>query len=158
MSQAVAPIPAIRSPKPWAVAGDYALILYPFIRGQSAKGIGLSDLQWKEYGRILRAIHDATLPDAVLRLIPCESFVSGWAAGVRRMQTSFEACDDLDRHVREFVAVWKHWSDQIRQIVERTEELGRRLRGRPGEFVLCHTDPHRGNLLLDADGRVFLVD
>ncbi len=27
VSQVVAPIPAIRSPKPWAVAGDYALIV-----------------------------------------------------------------------------------------------------------------------------------
>ena len=158
VTQVVAPLPPVSSPKPWVVVEDYALILYPFIAGQSAKGLVLTDARWEEFGRILRAVHDAPLPDDVLRLVSRESFVSTWAAGVRRVQARIDTGRDQDRHGRELAAIWKERDAQIRQIVERTEVLGRRLRDRAHDYVLCHTDPHRGNLLLDRDRGVFLVD
>lgn len=158
VAQVVAPIPAIGGEQAWGTVADYALILYPFIPGRSAKELGLSDPQWVEHGAILRAIHGARLPDDVLRQVPRETFVPTWTRGVRRLQAAIEASDDPDRHARELAALWKEKRDQIAHIAERAEELGRRLQGRHFELVLCHTDPHTNNILLDAEGRLFVVD
>src|SRR5207248_1414978 len=99
--------------------------------------IGLSDPQWVEYGAILRAIHSARLPDEVLSRIPRESFVSTWIQGTRRLQAEIERGDDGDPLARELAVVWKERRDQISGLVERAEELGRVLRDRPGDLVLC---------------------
>ena len=158
VARVIAPIPPVSSAHPWAVVEDYALILYPFIRGQNAKGLVLTDPQWAEFGRILQAVHAARLPEAVLHLVSRETFVSAWAAGVRRVQTRIDASAGRDQQCRALAAVWRERDARIKQILERTDALGRRLRGRAFDFVQCHTDPHRANLLLDRVGRLFLVD
>src|SRR5258708_1007433 len=34
----------------WCSVDTYSVIVYPFIRGQNAKIVGLSDSQWREFG------------------------------------------------------------------------------------------------------------
>src|SRR5439155_22736081 len=130
----VAPIPAICGEKPWGTIDDFTLILYPFIPIRTAMELGLSDPQWVEYGAILRAIHCARLPDEVLRQVPRETFESAWVRGVRRLQAAIEQSDG-DPLARELATFWKERRDQITRIVERAEELGRRLHDRPFEYV-----------------------
>ena len=36
---------------------DYSIVLYPFLRGESAMVVGLSDDQWREFGSTLREVH-----------------------------------------------------------------------------------------------------
>ncbi len=43
-------------------------------------------------------------------------------------------------------------------MLDRTERFALGLRAAGPPFVLCHTDLHAGNLLLAADGRMFIVD
>ncbi len=43
-------------------------------------------------------------------------------------------------------------------LLDRAEDLGRRLARAAPPFVLCHADIHTANVLLDADGRVWFVD
>jgi hypothetical protein len=57
----------------------------------------------------------------------------------------------LDQFVRER-------RDEIRRSVQRAEELGREFRRRPAGFVLCHGDVHIANVLIDAVGRLLIVD
>src|SRR5690606_38372656 len=59
---------------------------------------------------------------------------------------------------RELAAFWQTRRDEIRRIVERTEALGRMLQHQPPEFVLCHSDIHTANILLDARGELHIVD
>ncbi len=48
--------------------------------------------------------------------------------------------------------------DEIRFVIERAEVLGKTLQSQPLEWVLCHTDIHAGNLLLEANGALHLTD
>jgi spectinomycin phosphotransferase len=158
VARVVAPIPPASGTTPWATVDDYTVVLYPFIEGRNGMEQGLSDPQWVEYGAILRAIHRARLPDELLGRVLRETFVSTWARGVRRLQDKVGRIEAPDPHARELAGFWKEKRDEIERIVARTEDLGRLLRARPFEPVLCHTDPHTGNLLIDADGRLFVVD
>src|SRR4051794_30794337 len=49
---------------------DAVVILYPFIRGTNAKGVGLSDDQWRTFGSTLRAVHDSGLHDRFRDQLP----------------------------------------------------------------------------------------
>ena len=147
-----------RGEPPWGIVDDYALIVYPFIQRRSAMELGLTDRQRIEFGAILRAIHRTSLPEAVRRLVPRESFVSAWVHGVRQLQHVIEQSNDRAPHARALAAVWKEKRSQITHIVERAEALGRRLQAQHCELVLCHTDPHTNNVLIDSDGRLLLVD
>ncbi|MEJ2710858.1 MAG: phosphotransferase, partial [Anaerolineales bacterium] len=47
---------------------------------------------------------------------------------------------------------------EILDLVERTERLAQALRTRSPEFVLCHSDIHAGNILIDVNGNFYIVD
>jgi spectinomycin phosphotransferase len=57
-------------------------------------------------------------------------------------------------------AIWCRERDRIHAALARAEGLGRGLRARPFEFVLCHADIHAGNVLVTPgeDRTVHLVD
>ncbi|HEX5414727.1 MAG TPA: aminoglycoside phosphotransferase family protein [Chloroflexota bacterium] len=157
-SRVVAPLAPTRGEQPWATVADYAVLLYPFIPGGNAMQLGLTDPQWVEYGAALRQIHSVRLSDDLRRRVPRETFVPAWSLGVRRLQATIEQLDQRDRHVRETTAVWREKREQITRIVARAEELGRRLQACHGEFVVCHTDIHLANVLVDPAGRLHVVD
>jgi spectinomycin phosphotransferase len=154
----VAPLAPTRGEPPWATLADYAVLLYPFIPGATAMELGLTGLQWVEYGAVLRQIHAVRLSDDLRRRVPRETFVPAWSQGVRQLQETMQRLDRKDRHVRELAATWQDRRDQITRIVERAEALGRRLRTRHGAFVVCHTDIHLNNVLVDLAGHLHVVD
>jgi spectinomycin phosphotransferase len=154
----VAPLPPTRGEQPWATVAGYAVLLYPFIPGATAMELGLTDPQWVEYGAALKRIHSARLSDDLRRRVPREDFVPHWSRGVRQLQATIEQLDRRDRHVRELAAIWREKRDRIARIVARAEELGRLLQTRRGEFVVCHTDLHLANVLVDRAGRLHVVD
>jgi spectinomycin phosphotransferase len=43
-------------------------------------------------------------------------------------------------------------------IVDRADQLGRVLQHKSMNFVLCHADIHTANLLIDDQGKLFIVD
>lgn len=158
VTQVVAPLAPTRGEQPWATVDDYAVLLYPFIPGATAMQLGLSNAQWIEYGAVLKQIHSVRLPADLQQRVPRESFVPGWSRGVRQLQSKIEQLDPRDRYDRELAAIWQEHRNQITEIVERAEALGRRLRNRHGELVLCHTDIHLANVLVDLAGHLHVVD
>lgn len=158
VGQVVAPLAPTRGDQPWAALADYAVLLYPFIPGTTAMQLGLTEPQWVEYGALLRQIHAVRLPDDLRRRVPRETFIPNWSRGARQLQATIERLDQRDRYARELAAIWREKRDQINRIVERAEALGRRLRARPADLVLCHTDIHLNNVLVDPSGRLHVVD
>jgi spectinomycin phosphotransferase len=154
----VAPLAPTRGDRPWATLADYAVLLYPFISGATAMELGLTRPQWVEYGVVLRQIHAVRLSDDLRQQVPRETFVPAWSRGVRQLQATIEQLGKHDHHLRELAAIWRDKRDQITQIVERAEALGRRLRTRHGAFVVCHTDIHLNNVLVDRAGHLHVVD
>src|SRR5262249_6620329 len=48
--------------------------------------------------------------------------------------------------------------DEIAELVERADQLGRALLARSPDYVLSHSDLHANNVLIDADSALYLVD
>lgn len=143
----------------------YALILYPYIEGKNGYEQAMDEDQWRAFGRALKAVHATRLPADLSRRIAREDYGSGGRVQVRQFMAQVEhgapveqAAPFADPVAERLAAFMRAHRDVIGRMVERGEALGRGLRRRALDFVLCHADVHPGNILLAADGRIFLVD
>lgn len=157
IAEVVAPLPTLNGAL-WASLGEYNLILYPFIDGQSGMTVGLSDAQWITFGKILRRIHSTSLPPELAAQVRRETFVPQWAQLTRRFQAEVLTQRYESPHARELAAFWREKHAEIERILNRAEALGRLLQQRPLEYVLCHADIHTANVLVDPDGGLHIVD
>ena len=159
IEQAVAPLPTLDG-NLWAELEPFALILYPFIDGQSGMEVGLSEAQWIELGKLLRKMHTIRLPDELAAQVRREDFLPAprWIHIVK----GFDAKIPITRYEhpleQELAAFWMERAGEIRQIVARTEELGRILQNRSLDFVLCHADIHTANVLVTEQSWLHIVD
>jgi spectinomycin phosphotransferase len=159
IEQVVAPLPT-RAPPAWGIVGDLSALLYPYVPGRSGLDGGLTAAQWVELGATLGQIHAIEIPTELAARLPREQFVPNprWIDPLRavlagRHRNSDQ--DDIARETDDFLAARR---DEIVVLLERTEALGARLRRRPHQRVLCHSDIHLGNVQVDTRGRVHVVD
>jgi spectinomycin phosphotransferase len=157
LEQVVAPAPATDG-ELWKSVDGFNLILYPFVEGEPGMDVGLSDSQWVEYGQILRHIHSTGLPPEILANMKLETFHPKWSGVVQEIQALVESRKFDDPYEKELAAFWTERINEIGSLLKRAEELGKMLRAKPQEFVLCHADIHTANVLLTPDQQMFVVD
>ena len=133
-------------------------VLYPFVEGGSAMVTGLSDDQWREFGRTLRAVHASGLGGRLRGRLPVETFSLPPAATVRRLLTMVGETEFEGAAAARLAGFWRGRAGQILRMVDRAEALGEALRSRLFEFVLCHADIHAANVLVYDAGRIRLID
>ena len=157
LNNVVAPIPA-QSGRLYALLEDYALMLYPYIQGESEWNMTLTAAQWRDWGAIMRLIHDAPVPAELAEHVPREVFAVKWLDKIDRVE------DILTRgayagEVADAVArIWQAKSDVIDLARRRYLSLGRRMEERSTDFVLCHADIHTANIIIDDAGEIHIVD
>lgn len=147
-----------RSGALWQHCADRGIVLYPFIQGENAMDAGLTASQWREFGATLRAIHDSGLAGQFRDQLPAETFAIPSAAVVREALAALDDARFESPATAAFAAFWQEKGGQIAAMLERAEELGRRLQDRPFELVLCHADIHAANILVGEDGAIHLID
>jgi spectinomycin phosphotransferase len=160
-------IPNLLPPRParsgalWIpIPGDpaYSATLAPFVAGDSAMVTGLTDEQWRTFGRALRALHDSGLGRQLRGLLSVDDFTLPSAALVRQL-LGLTATTTFERPIlADFAAFWQERAGQIIGMLTRAERLGRALQGRPWEMVLCHADIHAANILVGHEGEIYLID
>ena len=141
----------------WCRLGDFAAILYPFVPGENAMDAGLDDGQWRTFGATLRAVHDSGLHGRFRDRLAAETFALPSAAVAREVGAVVEAGGFAGAAAR-FAAAWRDHAARIEWVLARAGALGRELAARSWDPVLCHADIHAANLLVGADGRIYLVD
>src|SRR5215472_10652290 len=72
ITSVVAPVPT-KSNALWTRAGDWAVIVHPFIDGDTSL-TGMTDEQWKEVGTIFKRIHQVMLPPLGFESLRKETF------------------------------------------------------------------------------------
>jgi spectinomycin phosphotransferase len=153
----LSPIPT-RSSGVWEPLGALSLVLYPFVAGTSAMAVGMSDAQWRSFGRTLRLVHDSSVAPRFSDRLPVETFTLPSAVSVRLLLSRAhdrEAGSSVGDRLAHFL---RHSGPKILAMLDRAEELGATLRSRPFELVLCHGDIHAANILVEEAGPVHLVD
>ena len=136
----------------------FSLVLYPFIEGQNGMAAGLTTAQWADFGRALRRIHETRLPAPLLSEVRRETFQPAWGGMVRGLQDIVAGDGFQDPAARALADFWSHRAGEIARVVDRCEALGRALHEKQLPPRLCHTDIHTANLLVDARGRLHIVD
>jgi spectinomycin phosphotransferase len=159
MEQVVAPLPTTAQQLSVNVE-DFTLILYPFVDGDNAANSAMSDSHWIEYGAVLKKLHSTTLTPELLALLPTETFIPNiqWNSVVKKLLATVKTQQYDNPIAKEAAAFWTQKYDEIAKITARAEELGRLLQKRSLDFVLCHADIHRYNLMIDKERRLFVVD
>lgn len=157
--EAVAPLPTITE-RQWGEVDGHAALLYPFIAGEGHFSMTLTPAEWYDFGSILRRIHDAPVDSDLADTLPRETFTPNarYSDAIHQIHALMGDRKFDNAYDRQFAAFWLANQDVISRVHERAGAIGRMLIARAPDFVLCHADIHKGNLLREPDGRLHVVD
>lgn len=153
IQEIVPPIKTVHG-KSAAYINDFTLTVFPFINGQDGFRHPLSDLQWMILGRTLRKIHDIDVPQLIQNQIRQEDFSPKWRNAVRSLYARLKA--PLPTQMYRFL---KENQDTIDKLIHRAEILSQKIQKEElSQFVLCHADLHGGNVLIDENDSLYIID
>lgn len=135
----------------------FTLIVAPFVEGQNGFCQDLSNDQWVRLGQVLKKIHDIDVPDYIQALIRKETYTSKWRAAVQKLLVQIELDPPKDEIALKLVAFIKKHKAKIERLIVEAEQLSHKL-DRSAKLVLCHSDIHGGNVLIDKKGDFYIVD
>ncbi len=144
--------------KPILHIEDYTLIVYPFIEGQDAFSHTLTNDQWITLGKVLRQVHEFALPPLVHSQIRRETYSPKWREAVRSLYSHLKSAQRGDETTLKLAAFMEQHSPEIHRLVDRAERLCETIRHQSPKLVLCHSDIHGGNVLVDRKGIIYIVD
>jgi spectinomycin phosphotransferase len=142
----------------YAPLGDFKLILYPFVEGRDGYVVKLSERHWRELGATLKRLHTTVMPPALKRHIQQETYTPQWRATVRTFLERIESETYADPIASELAAFLQARRDELLALVARTERLALMLQAQPPQLVLCHSDIHAGNILIEVNESLYIVD
>lgn len=157
IKQIIVPI-STKNQKLWANLDSYILTLYPFIEGKDGFEVTLTNPQWIELGTVLKRIHMTKVPSELKESLPKESYSAKWRESVKTLLKRIETETFNEPTAIKLADLMKSKKEEIELIVERAEKLGSELQNQNLEFVLCHGDIHAGNILIDKNGAIYIVD
>jgi len=155
-----------RTGQPWSERERCRLSVVPWVSGARALEGQMSAAHWTAYGTLLANVHATVVTEALARSLPREDHTHEQAASAARTldrslrltaQEPAAAGCAVDSLVRDLAQAWLT-ADHVSTLLEQADSLGRQLQARPAVSVVCHGDPHLGNVLVGPDDHVWLVD
>lgn len=157
IKQIIAPL-ATKTGQLCSSLDSFKLILYPFIEGRNGYEIKLSERHWRDFGTALKRLHIAALPPSLSKRIERETYSPRWREIVKAFLGRVESNAFQDLVAVELAAFLNAKRNEILDLVGRAERLAQALQLRPQDFVLCHSDIHAGNILVDMNDALYIVD
>ncbi len=135
---------------------NHTLTVYPFIDGQNGFCCHLTEGQWVTLGQVLKQLHELDVPLSIRGEIRKEDYSPKW----RKMVRSLDVCGDLvgDEVAVKLKEFMKEHRAIIHRLVDRAESLSQMIQKQSLDYVLCHSDIHGGNVLIDEKGTIYIVD
>jgi Putative homoserine kinase type II (protein kinase fold) len=137
---------------------DFTLIVYPFVEGQDGFNRNLTDDQWIILGKALRQVHEVDVPEPIQNQIRKETYSPKWREAVRSFYIHIEGEPMADETALKLQKFMRKNILAIRRLVDRAESLAEKLQNGSPKFVLCHSDIHAGNVLIDKNNAIYIVD
>lgn len=153
----IPPLPT-QSGQLWAVLGEFNLIVYPFVEGTNGYEVELSERQWADFGAALKRLHTTIVPATILQSIRKERYDPEWRERCKNIIETLDAETFDDPVIEDMAAFLQSKRTMILDAVGRAEQLAHTMASRSMEYVLCHGDIHPGNLFIDSQGTLFIVD
>lgn len=157
MQQLIFPIKTLQG-ESIAQGSNFSLIVYPFVEGDNGFDRPLTDAQWLKLGRTLRQVHQLDVPASIQRQIRYEDYSPKWREMVRAFYSHIKVKSGVDEIAQKLSAFMTENKELIHQLVNRAEVLAQKIQTETPKFVLCHSDIHGGNVLLQGDDALYIVD
>lgn len=142
----------------WTTVESFSLILYPFIEGRDGFNIDLTKQHWLDFGKTLKKIHSVEIPSSIKNQLQREEFHPKWREAVRGYLKHVEHEVFIDPIANELARFLKEKHAEILELLERTEYLAHKLQKNPPPHIVCHSDIHAGNILIDHQHNFYIVD
>lgn len=149
----------------WSDRAAGRLSVTPWLSDRRALGGGMTPEHWMSLGALLSQVHGTRLSGPVVTALPRDiqhpdAEVAAAEALDRRLRPGTPAAGDgpADPIAEAVTRLWRRGRDRVHAVMSRADALGLVLRSRPAEPVVCHGDPHLGNVLLGGGDRVWLID
>jgi spectinomycin phosphotransferase len=137
----------------WSDRAGRRLSLTPWIDGARAAETGLTTAQWTQYGALLAEVHSQEVPDRLRALLPPLNPINArMPALTRELHQRFTTRAPEDDVEAELARTWLAHQDAIDALIERSTRVPA-----PGRRVICHADPHLGNVLT-TPAQLYLID
>lgn len=137
---------------------DFTLIVFPFVEGQDGFSRDLTDDQWIMLGKVMKQIHEINVPQSIQTMIRHETYSPKWREMIRFLYTHIESKPSGDEIALKLIDFMKKQTITIHRLVDRAEQLSQKVQSQQPEFVLCHSDIHGGNVLIDGNDIIYIVD
>lgn len=157
IAEIIAPL-ATSTGQLWANLDTFKVILYLFVAGRNGYEVDLSDRHWIEFGAALKRIHTTILPAELISRIQSETYSPRWREIVKVSLGRIETDVFDDPVAARLAAYLRTKRREVADLVERTERLAQELQAQAPNCVVCHSDLHAGNILIDASGAFYIVD
>ncbi len=157
LAQIIAPLASL-SGQLWGKLDDFNGFLYPFVVGRDGYEAGLSDYHWADLGAAMRRIHSTRLPSTILQYIRRETYSAQWRERVKVFLERVEIDSWQEPIAQKTADLLSAKRSTISDLVLRSARLAQALQLQTPELVVCHTDLHAGNILIDHSGALFIVD
>jgi len=139
-------------------AEGFSLIVYPFVMGENGFNQSLSEEQWIILGRELRKLHEIDVPILLRKILRKEIYSPKFRDSVRSILDYIETANNTGEVALKLQNFMKINVKTILRLVDSAEELAKNIENDSHEFVLCHSDIHAGNVLIDANNHIYIVD
>lgn len=157
IQQVIAPIKNIQG-NAISHVGDVSIIVYPFVEGRNGFQRNLTAEQWVTLGRVMRMLHEITVPTEIEHKIRRETFSAKWREMVNSLYVHIETEEVTDEIAKILIQFMKTHSRIIHRLLDRAAQLAKQIQSQLPEFVLCHADIHGGNVLITNDESIYIVD
>ncbi|HEX6777350.1 MAG TPA: aminoglycoside phosphotransferase family protein, partial [Ktedonobacterales bacterium] len=143
----------------WTRAGDWTVIVYPFIEGEVTWNPPMTDEQWKNVGATFNQIHQVTLPAEGFEMLRKETFdPTMYSRSVHAFDTQQARAEGGSQAERQFRSSWIAHQPTIHKGVTTLEKLAGILQRQSGPQVICHADLHPSNMIRGQANQVFVID
>lgn len=139
---------------------DFSLIVYPWIDSDSSSAwdMTLTQQQWQAWGEVMRRIHQTPIADKIMSRMKKEAFTCQWDAMFHKVDRLVQSSQFADPIKQEAAALWKQKQDTINHAYRRMVELGTQLQAQEHQYVICHADIHKANIMIDRQDVIRIVD
>jgi spectinomycin phosphotransferase len=161
----VAPLPA-RDGRSWSDREGRRLVVLPWLDAPAALDVEVEERHWTAFGRLLAAVHAlpvASLPELPSSDQPHRRLRDAVAVLQRDLDGALDPESTTDAP-DELIALVLDDAPLVRIVVEALLAGADQLHaagvwsGHGSPDVVCHADPHLGNVLVGDDGAVWLLD
>jgi spectinomycin phosphotransferase len=138
--------------------GDHVLILFHFIEGRPVGFGRLPDDMLAQLARLVGILHAST-PQITVENPLLESFDIAFEDALMDGLDALERITSADRSGKqELRRLLLSRKDELLRHLDRLRELRTLARAVDKDMVVCHTDLHGGNLVVDGEGQLYILD